>query len=445
MKQDKHLNRRILIIDDNQNIHNDFREILERKGDCAVDVAVEQAAIFGSASESLDPKGFEIDSAFQGQEGLEMVQSTADEGRPYALAFVDVRMPPGWDGIETIQQLWHVCPDLQVVICTAYSDYPWRDITEQLGLTDKLLVLKKPYDNIEVLQLANALTMKWTLASEARARLTESQQKTIELTKTLEVAEMLKGAAEEANKAKSEFLANMSHELRTPLHGILSFADFGIKKHATTTPEKLLDYFYKIRDCGEILLKLLNNLLDMARFESGKIKLELEQTDLSLQIASVMDEFKSLLSERNLTIQYNESNFKEQVIIDSEKIKQVLRNLLSNAVKFSPEGGNIEIFTRKEDCSVIVSIRDEGPGVPENELEAIFDKFVQSNKTKSGAGGSGLGLSICKEILAAHKGCIWAENRPEGGVVFSLKIPVSEEAGMETEAIFVGEDTESYT
>lgn len=445
MKQDKHLNRRILIIDDNQNIHNDFREILERKDDCAVDVAAEQAAIFGSALESPDSKGFEIDSAFQGQEGLEMVQSAADEGRPYALAFVDVRMPPGWDGIETIQRLWQVCPDLQVVICTAYSDYPWRDITEELGPTDRLLVLKKPYDNIEVLQLASTLTMKWILASEARARLTESQQKTIELTKTLEVAEMLKEAAEEADKAKSEFLANMSHELRTPLHVILSFADFGIKKHAIATPEKLLDYFNKIQNCGEILLKLLNSLLDMARFESGKMKLELEPTDLGVQIASVMDEFRSIVSERNLTIQYNESNFKEHVIIDSEKIKQVLRNLLSNAVKFSPEGGNIEIFTHQENGSVIVSIRDEGPGVPKSELEAIFDKFVQSSKTKSGAGGSGLGLAICKEILAAHKGHIWAESRPEGGVVFSFKIPVSEEAGTKTEAILVGENTESYT
>ena len=106
---------------------------------------------------------FELDSAYQGQEGLEMVKRALAENRPYALAFVDVRMPPGWDGIETIARIWEVDPELQVVVCTAYADYSWEEMRAKVGQPDSLLVLKKPFDNIEVQQLAHALTKKWLL------------------------------------------------------------------------------------------------------------------------------------------------------------------------------------------------------------------------------------------------------------------------------------------
>jgi len=445
MKQNEQLNRRILIIDDTESIHHDFREILDCRDNQVVDVAEEEAAIFGSALESSDTEGFEIDSSFQGQEGLEKVRFAADEGRPYALAFIDIRMPPGWDGIETTQRLWQVCPDLQVVICSAHSDYQWCDIVEKLGPTEKLLILKKPYDNIEVLQLANALTMKWNLAREACIRQTELEQKTVELTRLLEEANMLRKVAEEANATKSEFLANMSHELRTPLHGILSFSNFGIKKHGNATPEKLLDYFEKIQQSGSILLELLNDLLDLAKLESGRMAFEPMPADLGLLVASVKDEFGSLVSEQNLIIEHDELECKSPLMIDAKKMKQVLRNLLSNAVKFSPEGGSIGISVQQKSNSVVFSISDQGPGIPENELKAVFDKFVQSSKTKSGAGGTGLGLAISREIVGAHNGRIWAENRPENGAIFSFEIPIVERRSRRRNAVLDGEDNESQT
>src|SRR5581483_9534765 len=120
----------------------------------------------------------EVDSAFQGQEGLEMVKQAAANGRPYAMAFVDVRMPPGWDGIETISKIWKQYPELQVVICTAYSDYSWEEMIHQIGQTDSLVILKKPFDNVEVLQLAHTLTQKWTLSHQLRCHL-ESLDKTV--------------------------------------------------------------------------------------------------------------------------------------------------------------------------------------------------------------------------------------------------------------------------
>jgi len=231
-------------------------------------------------------------------------------------------------------------------------------------------------------------------------------------------------AAERANAAKSEFLANMSHELRTPLHGILSFSGFGIKKYTTAKPEKLLDYFEKIHQSGKVLLELLNDLLDLAKLEAGRMIFEFEPADLGMLIAQVADEFSSLASDRALTICFDRPHPEDTVEVDVAKTKQLLRNLLSNAVKFSPQGGVITIRMEKKDTLLVVSIQDQGPGIPENELEQVFDKFVQSSKTKSGAGGTGLGLAICREIINAHKGRIRAENSPDGGAVFVFQIPV---------------------
>jgi signal transduction histidine kinase len=126
-----------------------------------------------------------------------------------------------------------------------------------------------------------------------------------------------------------------------------------------------------------------------------------------------------------LSIRYEEQKLDEEVILDADKIKQVLRNLLDNAIKFSPERGIIDVTTCRTEGLVKVSVSDQGPGIPQDELEAVFDKFIQSSKTDTGAGGTGLGLAICHEIITAHKGRIWAENQPEGGVTLSFEIPVS--------------------
>lgn len=163
--------QRILIIDDNTAIHEDVRKILGAPAHEDSSLDSEAADIFGVEAESLTHVEFEIDSAFQGQEGLAKVQHALDEGRPYAMAFVDVRMPPGWDGIETISRIWKMYPELQVVICTAYSDYSWEEMIRKIGKTDNLVILKKPFDNIEVLQLAHTLTRKWTLSNRLHVHL----------------------------------------------------------------------------------------------------------------------------------------------------------------------------------------------------------------------------------------------------------------------------------
>jgi CheY-like chemotaxis protein len=156
-------NRRILVIDDNESIHEDFRKILETPKDSgSLDQA--RAALFGEAPSLPPQEHYELAFASQGREGCGMVHSAYGEGRPYSLAFVDMRMPPGWDGLETIENLWYVDPDLEIVICTAYSDHPWEDVSRRVGRTDKLLILMKPFNSIEIVQLAHSLTKKWNLA-----------------------------------------------------------------------------------------------------------------------------------------------------------------------------------------------------------------------------------------------------------------------------------------
>jgi diguanylate cyclase len=156
-------NRRILVIDDNAAIHQDFRKVLatqtEHSAQAALDVL--EANLFGDSVVADARPNFEVDSAHQGQEGVAMVHHALSEGRPYSMAFVDMRMPPGWDGLKTIERLWATDPDVQVVICSAHTDYDWTEVVQRLGHSDKLLVLRKPAEPIEVLQCATALSRKW--------------------------------------------------------------------------------------------------------------------------------------------------------------------------------------------------------------------------------------------------------------------------------------------
>lgn len=167
-------NRRILIIDDTPSIHLDFRKILDPDAEIEQSLAGAEEALFGTPQpERLT---FQLDSAYQGEEALQLVKRARAEGRPYALAFIDMRMPPGWDGLETIEQLWKVDCNLQIALCTAYSDYSWEAMAERLEFGDQLLVLKKPFDSLEIRQMASALTWKWQMAQDAAMKVLSLEQ-----------------------------------------------------------------------------------------------------------------------------------------------------------------------------------------------------------------------------------------------------------------------------
>lgn len=177
---------RILVVDDNQAIHADFKKILGHRADNTT-LNELRNAVLGTKSEDNGKNAlqYDLDSAYQGQEALAKVRQALQEGNPYVLAFVDMRMPPGWDGLETIEQIWKEDSDIQVVICTAYSDYSWEHMLQRFGYVDGLLILRKPFDNAEISQLACALTQKWRLARLASMRSTELQTMVEERTAAL--------------------------------------------------------------------------------------------------------------------------------------------------------------------------------------------------------------------------------------------------------------------
>ncbi len=195
--------RRILVVDDTRAIHEDFRKILSVPA-VPTELDALKAELFGVQTPRRSP-GFELDSAFQGREALAKVRAAVEQDQPYAMAFVDMRMPPGWDGVETIDRIWACDPRIQMVICTAYSDHSWHDVLQRLDTRDRLLILKKPFEEIEVLQLAAALTTKWDHARWVDGQMTELAHLADQRTAELRSANLvLRGQVEERARLEAE-------------------------------------------------------------------------------------------------------------------------------------------------------------------------------------------------------------------------------------------------
>jgi len=242
-----------------------------------------------------------------------------------------------------------------------------------------------------------------------------------------------KNLAEESNRTKTEFLANMSHELRTPMHAILGFAEMGQHRARQAQEDKIQQCFLRILDSGNRLLSLLNDLLDLAKMEVGRLEYHMNPGDLLPCLQQIREEMANWAQQQNIRIEISCQPQPLVAVFDEMRLSQVMRNLLSNAIKFSEQGSTIHItagiHAGREGAEVMVTVADQGPGIPEAELESIFDKFIQSSTTKNGAGGTGLGLAICREIINAHHGSIHADNQVEGGAIISFTLPLDSRAG----------------
>ena len=448
-------NTRVLVVDDNPAIHADIRKIL-----CPV-VSESAAAIDSLLAEVLGspttpPMGlpsngarFTVDSASQGQEGLEKVTQAGARGEPYALAFVDVRMPPGWDGVETALKLWKVAPDLQIVICTAYSDYSWDDLLSRLGSSDRLVILKKPFDTIEVLQLANALTEKWNLQRSSQAHAAELERRVRDRTAALETInarleneiarrnevelalKRAKDAAEAADRAKGAFLANMSHEIRTPMNGVIGMANLLL---STPLNAEQRDLALTLTQSGESLLTIINDVLDFSKIEAGRMELESIDFDLAEHLELAVDLHADAASRKGLElIMQIDPDVPARVRGDSVRLRQVVLNLIGNAIKFTAKGEVLlHVMTAGKSGgrpALRFNVIDTGIGVPPAVQANLFQPFVQADSsTTRRFGGTGLGLAICKRICELMGGAIGIESAGTGGSTFWFTAVLDEPA-----------------
>jgi signal transduction histidine kinase len=249
--------------------------------------------------------------------------------------------------------------------------------------------------------------------------------------------ELARIAAEAATHAKSEFLANMSHELHTPMHGILSYARFGLKRINTAPREKLEEFFREIEDSGSRLYNLLNDLLELAKLEAGKVDYDLRKGNIVDEVETVFDELSYLAEKKQVRLIKDVPDLPVPVNIDRLRIGRVLRTIVFNAIKFSNAGGEIRIVVHDDSSTqtaingkkVEVAISDQGMGIPKEEISQVFDKFLHNSMTRGESYGTAMGLSICKQIIEDHQGEIRARQNPGGGAIFSFVLPKVPETG----------------
>jgi signal transduction histidine kinase len=422
--------RRILIVDDNKSIHDDFIKILTQKSENSSISKLEQVLFQETAKSNPVHYQYIIDSAFQGKEAIDMVEKAYKNNFPYSLIYMDVRMPPGIDGVETIDRIWKNYPNIEMVICSAYSDYSWNEILERFGTSDKLLFVKKPFNVIVIKQLTLSLITKWDIAKKNRSYMEELEEevqtRTKELKELLIEMKELKEKAEESSRLKSAFLANMSHEIRSPMNSILGFTELLLSKDFNL--ERRNNYLKLIANSGKSLLHLIDDIIHMAKIEAGVVELENIDFDLNKLFNELLEIFTaeiSILRKKKLQLvsDLEQSDGSLFIHADPERIKQVLINLITNALKFTQEG-NITFGYKIKHDFIEFFVKDSGIGIPQDKLNTIFERFGQvgDNRQKQ-VGGTGLGLTISKHLVDLMGGKIWVESRRNGGSTFYFTLP----------------------
>ena len=477
------VSRRILVVDDNEEIHKDFKKIFQLDGVAGQTSEAEEFLFEESKPAQAARPRYEIDSAFQGKQGLELVSSAVQEDRPYAVAFVDVRMPPGWDGIETISRLWQVDTDLQVVICTAYSDYSWDDMLQKLGYSDRLAILKKPFDSVEVQQLALAFTEKWRLHQTAKNMIGDLekmvQERTVELTAANqmlrgEIAERQRGEQErqlmevqlrQAQKLEAigQLAAGVAHEINTPIQYVGDNTRFVQDSFQTIqqvlqSHQELLNALQAGAAAPELISRaqqiLQSSDLDYLFWQiPPAIKETLEGVERVSKIVRAMKEFSHPGSkdkttadlnhaiETTVTVARNEWKYVADVKLELDpnlpqvscfigEFNQAILNLIVNAahaigdaVKQTPGAkGVITLNTRRDGEFVEVRVGDSGTGIPEAARPKIFEPFFT---TKEVGKGTGQGLSVVYgSVVKRHGGTVTFETETGKGTTFIIRLPL---------------------
>jgi len=430
--------RRVLVIDDNPAIHEDFQKILATpEGSTSLDAL--ESVLFGAPQTRNGPYLFEVDTASQGEEGIRCVRDGLSGGRPYALAFVDIRMPPGIDGVETTARLWQEDPDLQVVLCSAYADYSWEEVAHRLGISQRLLILRKPFDNIEVRQMAHALAEKWELARQSRRRMDDLAQAVAERTQELEATharlrqEIEDRARLEARmahlhrmEALGRLAAGMANEVSSPLGFVssnLNHLRLALEKQLAggtlEEPADLLDACKDALDGTERLKRIVQDVKAFARVD--------QQPGSAVDVRKVLEQSitqaeRSLGSRVRLVRDFHEV---PPVHASERGLEQVFLHLLVNAAQALPEAHPepwVRVATRQQDTAVLVEVQDNGSGIAPEHLSRLFEPFFT---TKPVGTGTGLGLSICHGIVTRLGGDILVDTVKGQGTTFRVLLPAA--------------------
>jgi len=431
---DEQMAHRLLVIDDNPSIHKDFETILLDEDESSTLNSLRSEMFGDGASTSVMKSVYQLDFASQGKDGCEKVKIARSEGHPYEVMFVDMRMPPGWDGLQTIEQIWQIDADIQAVICTAYSDYSWGEITERLGRSDKLLILKKPFDSAEVAQLASALTEKWHLRRQAALKTEELEHMVEERTNALtQTNERLKGeivereeaqrqqgellrTVENINKELKDFASIVSHDLKAPLRGIKALATWIVDDCSGQLGEEASEQLNMLVNRVDKMYELVEGVLLYSR--AGRTEEHPLRIDLNKYIPDIIG---MLAPPENIRITLAS---KMPVIECQEtRVLQLFQNLLGNAIKYNdkPEG-QISIDCVEEGDFWKFSIADNGPGIAEKHFERIF-KMFQILRVTDKPEGTGVGLTIVKKITDMCGGKIWVESQVGKGCTFFFTLP----------------------
>jgi signal transduction histidine kinase len=425
---------RILVIDDNPSIHKDFETILLEEEDSTPLNSLRSQVFGDNTSTAVMKSVYQLDFASQGKEGCEKVKQACSEGRPYELVFVDMRMPPGWDGLQTLKHLWKIDANVQAVICTAYSDYSWSEISERLGRSDKLLILKKPFDSAEVAQLASALTEKWALTKQASLKTSQLEQMVAERTNELtkmneqlkkEIAERQEAqqrqeelikTVDNINKELKDFASIVSHDLKAPLRGIKALTTWIMDDCSDKMGKEANEQLNLLLGRVDRMYELIEGVLRYSR--AGRT----EENPLHVDLQKFIPEIIDMLAPPD-NIKITIENKMPVIECEETRIMQLFQNLLSNAIKYMDKSkGQIKIGCVEQDGWWTFSIADNGPGIDEKHFERIF-KMFQVLSVGDKPEGTGVGLTIAKKITEMCGGKIWVESHVGKGSTFFFTLP----------------------
>ncbi len=396
---------KILAVDDEEEIRISYQQTLEER---QRGIRSEIESVFGTAEPTTSADSgpayrFQLTLADQGERAVSLAQEAVAAGEPFRVAFLDMRMPPGIDGLETAKRLRKIDERIYIVFVTAYSDRPVGEL--HAAMEHDILLLRKPFIKEEIYQLARSLSISW--------------QHERSLEEALELAN-------QANRAKDQFLAAMSHEFRTPISGILGGADV---LETTELDELQQEMVEMIRSSGNNLLHRVNDVLDASKMESGRLEIQLTPFVLGELLVEVGDLFQQQAQSKGIELKIeNKIPYSGRCIGDRNRILQIISNLVGNAVKFSNHGLVHLRASSEATGGILIEVEDNGIGISNELLGKVFEPFSQGDQSLSRAySGIGMGLHISRQLAERMGGELRGSSREQEGSCFTLRLPLLQE------------------